>query len=65
MKTYIIKPGQTATSEQLAEIAEAKKQDIVFDDDCEELSPAMMKALKCAVAQRNRGKHTLILVHDK
>lgn len=45
IKTYTIKPGQTATPEQLAEIAEAKKQEIVFDEDCEELSPAMMKAL--------------------
>lgn len=56
IKTYTIKPGQTATPEQLAEIAEAKKQEIVFDDDCEELSPAMVKALKCTVVKRNRSK---------
>lgn len=28
----------------------------VFDEDCQELSPAMMKAFKSAVAQRNRRK---------
>ncbi len=28
----------------------------VFDKDCEELSPAMMKAFKSAVVQRNRMK---------
>lgn len=28
----------------------------VFDEDCEELSPAMMKAFKSAVVQRNRKK---------
>jgi hypothetical protein len=29
----------------------------VFDEDCEELSPAMMKAFKSAVIQRNRRKN--------
>ena len=55
-KTYIIEPGQTATKEQLAEIEEAKKAAITFDEDCQELSPAMMKAVRSAVIHRNRQK---------
>lgn len=56
IKTYTIEPGQKITEEQLAEIEEAKKSPIVFDEDCEELSPAMMKAFKSSVIQRNRKK---------
>ena len=35
---------------------EDKNHPIVFDEDCKELSPAMMKAFKSAVIQRNRRK---------
>lgn len=56
IKTLTIEPGQQLTEEQLKEIEEAKKFPIVFDEDCEELSPAMMKAFKSAVIQRNRRK---------
>lgn len=55
-KTYIINKGQQPTDEQLKEVEEAQKYPIEFDEDCEELSPAMMKAFKCAVVQRNRRK---------
>lgn len=55
-KTLVIKPGQGPTREQLNEVEEAKKSPIVFDEDCEELSPAMMKAFKSAVVQRNRRR---------
>ena len=55
-KTLIIENGQKPTEEQLKEIEEAKKHPIVFDEDCKELSPAMMKAFKSAVIQRNRRK---------
>lgn len=48
IKTFTIETGQKLTEEQLAEINEAKRYPIVFDDDCPELSPAMMKAFKCA-----------------
>ena len=57
IKTFIIENGQKPTEEQLKEIEEAKKSPIVFDEDCEELSPAMMKAFKSAVIQRNRRKN--------
>ena len=55
-KTVIIESGQKPTKEQLKEVEEAKKSPINFDEDCGELSPAMMKAYKSAVAQRNRKK---------
>lgn len=55
-KTLIIESGQKPTEEQLKEVEEAKKSPINFDEDCEELSPAMMKAFKSAVVQRNRKK---------
>ncbi len=40
----------------MKEIEEAKNSPIIFDEDCEELSPAMVKAFKSAVVQRNRKK---------
>ncbi len=55
-KTFIIENGQKPTEEQLKEVEEAKKHPIIFDKDCQELSPAMMKAFKSAVIQRNRNK---------
>ncbi len=56
IRTLIIEDGQEPTKEQLKEVEEAQKSPIVFDDDCQELSPAMMKAFRSAVAQRNRKK---------
>ena len=56
IKTFTIESGQRPTEEQLEEIEESKKHPIVFDEDCAELSPAMMKAFKSAVIQRNRKK---------
>lgn len=53
-KTLTISKGQKPTNEQLKEVEEAKKYPIVFDEDCEELSPSMMKAFKSAVVQRNK-----------
>ena len=55
-RTFIIENGQKLTQEQLKEIEEAQNSPIVFDEDCEELSPAMMKAFKSVVVQRNRRK---------
>lgn len=55
-KTFTIESGQKLTDAQLKEIEEAKTRPIVFDEDCRELSPAMMKAFKSAVIQRNRRK---------
>jgi hypothetical protein len=57
IKTLTINKGQNLTEEQLREVIDAKKKPIVFDDECEELSPAMVKAFKSAVVQRNRRKN--------
>ncbi len=57
LKTLIIEKGQKPTKEQLEEVEEAKRHPIIFDEDCQELSPAMMKAFKSAVVQRNRRKN--------
>lgn len=55
-KTFTINPGQMPGEEQLREVAEAKKRPITFDEDSPQLSPAMEKAFRCAVIQRNRRK---------
>lgn len=56
-KTFIIDKGQKPTEEQLQEVIEAKKHPIVSDEDAPELSPAMYKAFKSSVIQRNRKKN--------
>lgn len=56
-ETLTINKGQRPTEEQLKEVEEAKKYPITFDNDCPELSPAMMKAFKSAVIQRNKRKN--------
>ena len=55
-KTFTIKDGQIPTQEQLEEVKAAAKREIQFDEDSPELSPAMFKAFKCSVSQRNRKK---------
>ncbi len=55
IKTYIIEKGQKPTQEQLEEVKNASDKEIVFDEDCEELSPAMVKAFKSAVIHRNKN----------
>lgn len=52
-KTFIIENGQKPSLRKLKKL---KNYPIVFDEDCPELSPAMMKAFKSAVIQRNRKK---------
>lgn len=56
-KTFTIDKGQKPTNEQLQEVIEAGKQPIVFDEDSPELSPAMYKAFRSSVIQRNRKKN--------
>ena len=57
IRTFNIDKGQKPTDAQLQEIYEAKKKPIVFDKDSPELSPAMYKAFKSSVIQRNRKKN--------
>ena len=56
IKTYVPRVGEKITEEQRAEVQNAKKYPLVFDEDCPELSPEMLKALKCSAANRNRRK---------
>ena len=58
MKTYVVKKGQKPTEEQIRKIQEAAKHPITFDEDCEELFPAMLEAFRCVAAQRNRNRKT-------
>lgn len=55
-RTFTIKEGQTPTQAQLEEVRAAAKREVQFDEDAPELSPAMRKAFKCSVVQRNREK---------
>ena len=55
-ETFAIKDGQAPTKEQLEEVKAAAMRDIQFDEDSPELSPALYKAFRCSVAQRNRRK---------
>ncbi len=56
-RTFTIKDGQMPTKDQLDEVKAAAKQEIKFDEDSPELSPAMLKAFQCSVTQRNRRKN--------
>lgn len=56
IRKYSTTPGEPLTEEQRDEIKEAKRHPITFDDDCQELSPTMMKMLRVAVRQRNRNR---------
>ncbi len=53
-KYYTTKPGQKPTEEQKKESEAAMRVPIVYDEECPELSPAMLKAFKCVVEKRNR-----------
>ena len=54
MVKYETTKGQLPTEEQLREVEEASQAPIVYDDDCPELSKAMLKALRCVAKQRDR-----------
>ena len=57
IKTFTISKGQKPTREQLQEVLDAKNSPIVTDEDAPELSPAMYKAFRSSVIQRNRKKN--------
>ena len=48
------KRGTPLTPEQIAEIREAAKYPIVFDEDCPETTPEMLEELREAVIERNK-----------
>lgn len=58
--TYTTQKGQKPTPEQLKEIEEAKKKPIEYDEDCEKLSPEMIKAFECVARQRRNNRLPLV-----
>lgn len=56
MTVFTIKENQKPSEEAIERLSALKDEDIVYDDDCPEMTPKMQKALACAVAQRNRFK---------
>lgn len=57
VKRIVAAKGQRPTLEQLKEVEEAKKYPIEFDEDCPEMSPALMEAFKSAAALRTHHKN--------
>ncbi len=56
MTVFTIKENQKPSDETIKRLSALKDEDIVYDEDCPEMTPKMQKALACAVAQRNRLK---------
>lgn len=54
-----IKTDQMPSEETLERLSKLNDDDIIYDDDCPELTPKMQKALACATAQRNRLKRLI------
>ncbi len=53
IRTVTLDRSQKPTEEQIRQIEEAAKREIVFDEDSPELTPAMEKAFRLAAKKRN------------
>lgn len=51
MTTLIIKSNQKPSEDTLDRLSKLKDEDIVYDEDCPEMTPKMEKALACAATQ--------------
>ena len=60
IKTVILDKNQKPTAEQIKQVQEAAKKEIVFDEDSPELTPAMEKAFRLAAKNRNTQRKTAI-----
>lgn len=58
IQTVTLNRNQKPTSEQIRQIEEAAKREIVFDEDFPELTPAMEKAFRLAAKNRNTQRKT-------
>lgn len=58
IKRVTLDRNQKSTEEQIRQIEEAAKKEIVFDEDSPELTPAMEKAFRLAAKNRNTQKKT-------
>ncbi len=56
IRTVTLDRNQKPTEEQIRQIREAAKKEIVFDEDSPELTPAMEKAFRLAAKNRNTRK---------
>ncbi|MBQ8199220.1 MAG: hypothetical protein IJZ76_07335 [Lachnospiraceae bacterium] len=56
MSNTIIKEIQPLTEEQKDQIKDAARKEVVFDEDCPEISSAMEKAIRSAVKGHKRKK---------
>ena len=59
-RTVTLDRNQNPTEEQICQIKEAAKREIVFDEDSPELTPAMEKAFRLAAKNRNTQRKTVI-----
>lgn len=53
IRTVTLDKKQVPTEEQIKQIKEAAKREIIFDEDSPELTPAMEKAFRLAAKNRN------------
>ena len=60
IQTATLDRNQKPTEEQIKQIKEAAKREIVFDEDSPELTPAMEKAFRLAAKNRNTQRKTNI-----
>ncbi|MCR4798618.1 MAG: hypothetical protein K5853_09295 [Lachnospiraceae bacterium] len=59
-RVFELKKDQKLTEEQVKEIEDAAKMEIVFDEDSPELTPAMEKAFRLAAKSRNRQRNSVV-----
>ena len=60
IRTVTLDRNQKPTEEQIKQIEEAAKREIVFDEDSPELTPAMEKALKIKKKNRNTQRNVSV-----
>lgn len=60
IRTVTLDRDQKPTKEQIRQIEEAAKKEIIFDEDCPQLTPAMEKAFRLAAKNRNMQRKTNI-----
>ena len=60
MKVVTLNGTEKPTSEQIMQIREAAEREIIFTQDCPEMTPAMEKAFRLAAKNRN-AKNTPVV----
>lgn len=60
IKTVTLDRNMKPTEEQIKEIEDAAKREIVFDEDSPEMTPAMEKAFRLAAKNRNTQRNISI-----